>query len=59
MTLGPDKYQCAICSGIFTKGWSDEEADVELAQNFPNTSVEDCDLVCDDCYNEVMKEATK
>ena len=45
-----NKFRCANCDGVFTKKWSDEEAQAELAERFPNRNVEDCAIVCDDCY---------
>jgi hypothetical protein len=48
-----DKYKCAVCDGIFTKGWTDEEAAAELGQKFPGVSTDNCDLVCDDCYKKM------
>lgn len=47
-----DKFTCAICARTFTKGQSDEEALAELKANF-DVPVEDCDLVCDDCFKEM------
>lgn len=50
--MKPNEYQCAICKGIFEKGLTDEEAKEQLLEEFGNYDSEDCDLVCDDCYNE-------
>lgn len=44
-------YKCAICKGKFIKGQTDEEAERELKENYPGYSIEECELVCDDCYN--------
>lgn len=52
--MKPNEYRCAICRGVFVKGWSDEQAEQELAENFGDP-VEDCDLVCDDCYQMVLR----
>ena len=58
-----NEYKCAICGGIFEKGWTDEEAIKEMKDNFgKEMTVDDCGLVCDDCYNEMFpsfKEATE
>ena len=43
-------YKCAICGGIFEKELTDEEAKKELNEKFPGFSVDECDIVCDDCY---------
>lgn len=45
-------YTCTICKGVYNKGWSDEEAEKELEQKFGKRNIEDCDVVCDDCYNK-------
>lgn len=42
-------YKCSVCGETYDKGWSDEEAEAELAENF-GVPKEDCDIVCDDCY---------
>lgn len=49
-TLKPNEYQCAMCRCVFEYGWSDEEATTELANNFPGFEKDDCDVICDDCY---------
>lgn len=50
--MEPNEYMCAHCKKIFTKGWSDEEAEQEKIDNgFDNT---ECDIVCDDCYNKII-----
>lgn len=48
-----NEYQCVYCHGIFEKGWSDEEAKAELDETFPGITVEECGLVCDDCWKEM------
>ena len=49
---GPNQYRCASCNGIFEKGWSDEEAMEEKNRDFGNAPMEDCVVVCDDCYQK-------
>lgn len=51
----PETYTCAVCRGTFEKGWSEEEAQAELKQDF-NVPVEQCDIVCDDCYKEMFPQ---
>jgi len=46
-------YTCAMCKRTFNKGWTESEAEKELANNFPGFETDDCDLVCDDCYKEL------
>jgi hypothetical protein len=50
-----DTYTCAKCGGVFGKGWTDEEAMAEHNENFPGESLSDCAVICDDCYNKLMK----
>lgn len=52
---GPQQYRCAQCGKVFDKGWSDEEAAAELGRTFPGFEIEDCAVVCDDCFKEIMK----
>jgi hypothetical protein len=49
-TLGLNQYQCSACGGVFDKGWSDSEAIAELQETFPGKAVDECALVCDDCF---------
>ncbi len=53
-TLKANEYQCAQCGGIFEKGWSDEEANKEAKEKFPNLKQLDSEIVCDDCYKELI-----
>ena len=48
--LANNEYRCAVCGGVYLKGWSDSEAEDELSDVFPGISKDECDLVCDDCY---------
>jgi hypothetical protein len=53
-----DTFVCAMCGGTFEKDWSDDEAEVELKENFgENFSKDDCYIVCNDCYNKVKPSA--
>lgn len=45
-----DKFICALCKSEFDKGWSDDQAKTEFANNFPCDKLEDSALICDDCY---------
>jgi hypothetical protein len=49
----PETYECAACGGVFEKGWSDEEAEDEVAATFPGHAMTECALVCDDCYRQM------
>jgi hypothetical protein len=39
---------------VFDLGWSDEEARAELKETFGNVPIEDCAIVCDDCYQAMI-----
>lgn len=45
-------YKCALCEKELEQGWSDEEAEIELASTF-GVPKEECDLVCDACYKRM------
>lgn len=47
------KYTCAMCSGEFESGWTEEEAIAELKRDFGSVPLEECDQVCDDCYQQI------
>ena len=51
-----NQYRCAVCKGLFVKGWSDEEAESEYADNFPGETLEEAELVCDDCYQTITHD---
>lgn len=52
--IGPNEYRCGVCQGIFTKGWSDEEADCEGTELWPGVPKDECVLVCDECFNRIL-----
>jgi hypothetical protein len=55
--LCPNEYECKGCHQIFHKGWSDKEAREEFHENFPDEPLdEQVDLVCEDCYQLIMKD---
>lgn len=45
-----DRFQCAVCKDVFTKGRSDEEAIADLERDFPGTEVSQCGVVCSSCF---------
>ena len=48
-------YVCDECGKVFESEDSDEKAVLELRSNFgPNVKVEDCGVVCDECYANIM-----
>lgn len=49
MNVG-DKYTCAVCSEVFETNWTEAEALAELKKTYGDVSVQDCEMVCDECY---------
>ena len=51
---------CAHCGEEFTppddEQWNDAKALAELEQKFPGTPVEECVVICDDCYQKMMRQ---
>jgi len=47
-------FTCAKCKETFESGWSDEEALQEKDQIFPDITIDKCEVICDDCFNEIM-----
>jgi len=48
-------YKCTACGGVFDKGWTDEEAMQEKENNFGDIPMQDCDVVCDDCFKALYE----
>ena len=53
-----NEFKCAMCGGIFEKGWTDEEAMKECKENFGEkmASAEDYEVVCNDCYQKICPQ---
>ena len=52
-TMKKNEYKCCNCKGIFTKGWTDEEALEEYKEAYNDKELKrPMAVVCDDCYNE-------
>lgn len=47
-------FTCDMCHGTFEFEWSDEEAQAELKEMFPDLEPSQCSVVCDDCYQRLM-----
>ena len=48
-------FTCELCEESFPKtGWSDEEAVVEMKEEFGDIPEKDRSVLCDDCYEKVM-----
>jgi len=52
-----NEYKCERCEDIFTKTWSDEEAEKEFQENFGHLpkELQQRAIICEDCYQEFMK----
>lgn len=48
--IKPGQYRCEMCNKIFDFGWSEEEAKAEAKSK--GLDVNDCGIVCDDCYKK-------
>jgi len=48
-----ETFVCYLCGGTFPKGTPGEEALAELKQYFGDVSPENCELVCDECWEKV------
>lgn len=48
--ISPDEFRCEMCDGIYLRGWTEEEAKAEAVAN--GFDVNDCGMVCDDCYKK-------
>jgi hypothetical protein len=49
-----DTFTCSECRQTFEKGWTDLDAAEELEASFGIADTSHCDVVCDDCYREIM-----
>jgi hypothetical protein len=49
--------KCYLCRKNMEKDSPEdlEEMKTELEKNFPGVPVEECGIICDDCYNEIKK----
>lgn len=50
------EYKCSSCGGVFEKSRPDEEALEESVETFGEMKQENLAIVCDDCYNNFMKQ---
>lgn len=53
------EYVCAICRVKFVSEWTDEEAKDELKEKFGETNIQECEVVCEDCYNKLMEKVNE
>ena len=49
-------YTCAMCKGVFQRAQSDEDALAEAQDTFPGATVEESEIVCEDCYQKIKPD---
>lgn len=49
-----EDFTCAQCGGEFTRIVDDQEAVDEMEALFDTRDTSDAELVCDDCFKEIM-----
>lgn len=54
-------FECGNCHGVFLKGQTDEEARAEYEMAMPQAAQrgDEEDVVCDDCYRQIMAWAKR
>lgn len=48
------EYQCAVCGGEFESQVTVAQATKDLENDWPGTPVEECEVVCGNCYAKFM-----
>jgi DNA-directed RNA polymerase subunit RPC12/RpoP len=52
-----EEYKCAMCGGVFEKTVAEDDALAKLYEQFgEDVAVEDCDIVCDDCWQKARPD---
>lgn len=51
-----NEYTCAMCKGVFKRITPEDEVLAELKEFFGAVSVDDCELVCDDCWEKIRPD---
>lgn len=49
-------YTCSLCGGTFEMEWTDEEAVAEMNRDFGSIPLDQCKVVCDDCYQRIRPD---
>lgn len=54
-------FTCDHCRGVYTRGWSDEEARAEYEATMPEAVKRGDEeaTVCDDCYQAILEWAQR
>lgn len=51
-----NEYKCAMCGNVYEKVTPDEETMAECRSYFGNVSQDQCEVVCDDCWQKIHPE---
>ena len=55
--LDDNEFECSVCGEVFKKindnSWNEILANKEYKENFPNSDLENREIVCDDCWYKV------
>lgn len=51
-----EEYACGMCHDVFEKTTPEYEAKAKLKKYFGDVSVEDCDIVCEDCWQKIKPD---
>lgn len=52
-----NNFTCAACGETFEKAISDEKALAEKDALFPDVPIDECTMVCDDCWKAMGLES--
>jgi hypothetical protein len=50
------QYTCSMCEEVCESEWTEEEAIAEKERDFGSVPLEECDTVCDKCYQQISPE---
>lgn len=50
------EYTCSVCGNTYKKVRSEEDCIKELKEVWGDCSPDECDIVCDDCYQIIIKD---
>ena len=48
-----NKYKCAQCKITFETTWADKEVLAEKEKLFGNIPLEQCSIICDNCFQKL------
>lgn len=52
-------YTCSMCERTLESEWTQEEAEAEKTTLWGDVSLDDCDVVCDDCFKVIGPEGSE